>query len=266
MAARNADVAAGRLEFRIGINLGDIISDDNDIYGDGVNVAARLEALAEPGGICVPVPVHDQVRDKLDVAFDDRGEQQVKNIARPVHVYRIGPKGLCPLDLPSPASEGGVRRAAGTEGWALPLPSPRSRCCRSRTCRATPSRNISPTASSRTSPPRSRGCRGSSSSRAIRASPTRASAVDVKQVGRELGVRYVLEGSVRKAGNRVRITGQLIDTVTGAYLGRPLRRRPRRHLRIAGPGGEQRRRRDRAEAAPRRSSDGREADRKPRCL
>src|ERR1700686_1409538 len=89
MAERNAGVAAERrLEFRIGINLGDIISDDNDIYGDGVNVAARLEALAEPGGICVSRVVRDQVRDKLDVAFDDLGEQSVKNIGRPVGVFR----------------------------------------------------------------------------------------------------------------------------------------------------------------------------------
>ena len=87
MADRNAGVPPdSRIEFRIGINLGDIILDDDDIYGDGVNIAARLEALAEPGGICVSRVVHDQVRDKLDIAFEDMGEQQVKNIARPVHV------------------------------------------------------------------------------------------------------------------------------------------------------------------------------------
>src|SRR5213080_3289661 len=90
MAERNADVPAHkRIEFRVGINVGDIISDDNDIYGDGVNVAARLEALAEPGGICVSRVVRDQVRDKLDFAFEDQGEQQVKNIARPVRVFRV---------------------------------------------------------------------------------------------------------------------------------------------------------------------------------
>src|SRR5205807_3547655 len=91
MAERNADIPIERrIELRMGINLGDIISDANDIYGDGVNVAARLEALAEPGGICVSRVVRDQVRDKLDFAFDDTGEQQVKNIARPVRVYRVG--------------------------------------------------------------------------------------------------------------------------------------------------------------------------------
>ena len=88
-----------RIEFRIGINLGDIIIDEGDIYGDGVNVAARLEALAEPGGICVSRVVRDQVRDRLEIAFEDMGEQQVKNIARPVHVFRI------PLDDPAPVVE-----------------------------------------------------------------------------------------------------------------------------------------------------------------
>ena len=90
MAERNADVPMDRrIEFRIGINLGDVILDEGDIYGDGVNIAARLEALAEPGEICVSRVVRDQVRDRLDIAFDDRGEQRVKNIARPVHIYRI---------------------------------------------------------------------------------------------------------------------------------------------------------------------------------
>jgi adenylate cyclase len=90
MAARNADVPAERrIDFRIGVNLGDIIVDKNDIFGDGVNLAARLEALAEPGGICVSRVVRDQVRDKLALSFEDMGEQQVKNIARPVRTYRI---------------------------------------------------------------------------------------------------------------------------------------------------------------------------------
>src|SRR6201987_4264819 len=90
MAERNADVPPDRrIEFRIGINVGDIIKDGRDIYGDGVNVAARLEALAEPGGVCVSRVVRDQVRDKLDFTFDDLGEQRVKNIARPIRVHRI---------------------------------------------------------------------------------------------------------------------------------------------------------------------------------
>ena len=90
MIERNAEVPAEtRIQFRIGINLGDIIIDDNDIYGDGVNVAARLEALADPGGIDVSRIVHDQVRDKLSFSFEDLGEQTVKNIARPIGVHRI---------------------------------------------------------------------------------------------------------------------------------------------------------------------------------
>src|ERR1700730_614243 len=90
MVERNADVPVERrIAFRVGINLGDVIVEGGDIFGDGVNVAARLEALAEPGGICVSRVVRDQVRDKLDYAFEDMGEQQVKNIARPVRVYRV---------------------------------------------------------------------------------------------------------------------------------------------------------------------------------
>jgi adenylate cyclase len=90
MVERNEGVAAPeQIEFRIGINLGDVIVEEHDIFGDGVNVAARLERLAEPGGICVSLVVRDQVRDKLDFAFEDLGEQQVKNIARPVRVYRV---------------------------------------------------------------------------------------------------------------------------------------------------------------------------------
>jgi class 3 adenylate cyclase len=89
-SSKNAAVPEGeRVEFRIGVYLGDIILDDGDIFGDGVNIAARLEALAEPGGICLGGSAHEQVRDKLDLAFEDLGEQQVKNIARPVRVYRV---------------------------------------------------------------------------------------------------------------------------------------------------------------------------------
>ena len=105
MAERNSGVREDRrIEFRIGINLGDIIRDGRDIFGDGVNIAARLEALAEPGGICISRVVHDQVRDKLNVAFEDLGEQQVKNIARPVHVWclRLGAKQAPSASAPLP--------------------------------------------------------------------------------------------------------------------------------------------------------------------
>ena len=114
MADRNGPIPPERrIEFRVGINLGDVIAEPEDIYGDGVNVAARLEALAEPGGICVSRVVRDQVRDKLDCAFEDLGEQQVKNIARPVRVYRVGghtilteeqPSSFRPMPLPDKPS------------------------------------------------------------------------------------------------------------------------------------------------------------------
>ena len=117
MALRNADFPPDRrIEFRIGINLGDIIKDGRDVYGDGVNIAARLEALATPGGICVSRVVRDQVRDKLGFAFDDRGEQQVKNIARPVRVFDVNMTGetmtlipdlKAPLPLPAEFWPGG---------------------------------------------------------------------------------------------------------------------------------------------------------------
>jgi len=102
MAERNVDVPSDRrIEFRMGINLGDIIKDGRDIYGNGVNVAARLEALAEPGGICVSRVVRDQVRDKLDFSFEDMGEQQVKNIARPIHLFRVRDRGVL-IEQPRP--------------------------------------------------------------------------------------------------------------------------------------------------------------------
>jgi len=202
MAARNADVPeARRIEFRIGINLGDIIRDGRDIFGDGVNVVARLEALAEPGGICVSRVVHDQVRDKLDVAFEDIGEQQFKNIARPVHVWRIRldakPTAAPPLTLPDKPSiavlpfqnlSSDPEQEYFTDGMVEEIITALSRI----RWLFVIARNSSFT--------------------------YKGQAIDVKRVGRELGVRYVLEGSVRKAGGRVRITAQLNDTLSGAHL------------------------------------------------
>jgi TolB-like protein/class 3 adenylate cyclase len=194
-----------RTMFRIGINLGDVIAEEHDIFGDGVNVAARLETLAEPGGICLSRVVRDQIRDKLDFAFDDLGEQRVKNIARPVRVYRIGL---------------GQRPTAPTSAApVLPLPDKPS-------IAVLPFENMSGDPEQGyfvdgmveeiiTSLSRIRWlfvlARNSSFS-------YKGQSPDAKRVGRELGVRYVLEGSVRKAGNRVRITGQLIDAATGAHL------------------------------------------------
>jgi adenylate cyclase len=211
MAERNAGVSPERrIEFRIGINLGDIIIDEGDIFGDGVNIAARLEALADPGGICVSRVVRNQVRDKLDFAFGDMGEQQVKNIARPVHVHSVvlggglGPSRLSAEAAPQPLltlpdkpsiavlpfqnMSGDMEQEYFVDGMVEEIITALSRI----PWLFVIARNSSFTYKGQT--------------------------VDVKQVGRELGVRYVLEGSVRKGGNRVRITGQLIDAVTGTHL------------------------------------------------
>jgi TolB-like protein/class 3 adenylate cyclase len=209
MGLRNTDVPADRrIEFRIGINLGDIIKDGRDVYGDGVNVAARLEALATPGGICVSRVVRDQVRDKLGFAFDDRGEQQVKNITRPVRVFDVKMTGetmtltpdlaaRVPLQLPDKPSiavlpfqnmSGDPEQEYFADGMVEEIITALSRI----RWLFVIARNSSFTYKRRS--------------------------VDVKQVGRELGVRYVLEGSVRKGGNRVRITAQLIEAETGAHL------------------------------------------------
>jgi TolB-like protein/class 3 adenylate cyclase len=206
MIARNAAAPAERrIEFRMGINVGDIIIEDGDIFGDGVNIAARLETLAEPGGICLSAAAHEQVRDRLDMAFDDLGEQQVKNIIRPVRTYRV--------------ALGASSRAALTVGAPLPLPDK-------------PSLVVLPFQNMTGDADQEYFVDGmvEEITTAIARLPwlfviARNSAftykgkpVDVKQVAQELGVRYVLEGSVRKSGHRVRITGQLIDTTTGAHI------------------------------------------------
>jgi len=205
MALRNSDVAQERrIIFRVGINLGDIVVEGDDILGDGVNIAARLEGIAEPGGICVSRVVRDQVRDRLDIAFEDMGEQSLKNIARPARVFRIR-FGEAPAALPEPAP--------------LPLPDK-------------PSIAVLPFQNMSGDPEQEYFADGMVEEIITALSRIRwlfvlarnssftykGQAVDVKQVGRELGVRYVLEGSVRKGGSRVRITGQLIDTVTGTHL------------------------------------------------
>ena len=203
MVERNTEVPpTERIALRIGINVGDIIVDGSDIYGDGVNVAARLEGLAEPGGICVSGRVQEDARGKLDVAFEDLGEQRLKNIAWPVKVYRaqLGREVAAPRaaltfpDKPSIAVLPFENMSADPEqtyfadGMVEDITTALSRF-----------RNLFVIA------------RNSSFA-------YRGRAVDVKQVGRELGVRYVLEGSVRKAGKKVRIGGELIDTSTGANL------------------------------------------------
>jgi adenylate cyclase len=210
MGERNANVPADRrIEFRTGINVGDIISDGNDIFGDGVNVAARLEALAEPGGIMVSRVVYEQVRDKLNFGFEDMGEQIVKNIARPISMHRVS------LSERPPE---GVVIASGATGRAEAPDRP--------SIAVLPFTNISG------DPEREYFADGISEDIITGLSKLRwffviarnssfaykGKAVDVKRAARELGVRYVLEGSVRKGGNRVRITAQLIDASTGNHI------------------------------------------------
>jgi TolB-like protein len=192
------------IEFRIGINVGDIVVEDGDISGGGVNVAARLEGLAEPGGICVSARVQEDLAGRFDLAFEDMGEQALENIARPVRAYRV-------------LTAAGSTVTRPISGPALP---------------DKPSIAVLPFANMSGDPEQEYFVDGMVEEIITALSRIRwlfvlarnssftykGQAVDVKQVGRELGVRYVLEGSVRKAGGRVRITGQLIDAVTGTHL------------------------------------------------
>ncbi len=219
MAARNdAPAEDERIQFRVGINSGDVIVEDGDIHGDGVNIAARLEGIAEPGGICVSGIVHDQVQGRLDCAFADIGEQRLKNLARPVRVYRVGPESPFP-DPPVPGLDPGIPGERKVGAPALPLPDK-------------PSIAVLPFASMSGDPEQEYFVDGMVEEIITALSRIRwlfviarnssftykGQAVDVKQVGRELGVRYVLEGSVRKAGGRVRITAQLIEAEIAAHL------------------------------------------------
>jgi TolB-like protein/class 3 adenylate cyclase len=209
MQERNIDVPPEAcIQFRIGINVGDVIIDSADIFGDGVNVAARLEALADPGGITVSSVVHDQVRDKLSFGFEDLGDQMVKNVARPIRVHRIY---ISDVEAPVVA-----------KGLIASDPSSSGR----------PSIAVLPFANMSGDPEQEYFADGIVEEIITALSHMRwlsviarnssftykGKNVDVKQVGRELKVRYVLEGSVRKSGDRVRITGQLVDTSTGAHL------------------------------------------------
>jgi adenylate cyclase len=202
MAAANEGQADDRqIVLRIGVNLGDVMVEGSDLYGDGVNIAARLEGIAEPGGILVSGTAHDHVASKVKVSFEDMGTQTLKNIAQPVRAYRVRDMpaasvlGLKPVSdkpsiavLPFTNMSGDPEQEYFADGIVEEIITALSRM-RWLTVIA---RNSSFTYKGRS--------------------------VDVKQIGRELGVRYVLEGSVRKAIDKVRIVGQLIDTSTGAHL------------------------------------------------
>jgi TolB-like protein/class 3 adenylate cyclase len=206
LGAENAKRSADKqMRFRIGVHVGDVMVQGDNLFGDGVNVAARLEMLAEPGGICVSRSVRDYVGKKLPVVFTDCGEQVVKNIVKPVRAYRIGSSAIMPIGT--------------TERPPLPLPDK-------------PSIAVLPFQNMSDDPGQEYFADGIVADIITALSRVRwlfviaryssftykGKAVDVKQVGRELGVRYVLEGSVRKASNRVRITGQLIDATSGAHV------------------------------------------------
>ncbi len=204
LGACNAELPESRrMAFRVGINLGDVIVEDGRLYGDGVNIAARIEALAEAGGICISGKVYDEVSRKLDAAFEDLGEHTLKNIAAPVRVYRIRPAGEAPaarsgeLALPAKPSiivlpftnlSGAADQDLFADGLTEDVLTELSRF-------------------------RDLFVISRNTSFKYKGKP-----VEVQKVARELGVQYVLEGSVRRAGNRVRVTAQLIDAESDRHL------------------------------------------------
>jgi adenylate cyclase len=256
MRDREADTPEGkRIAFRVGINLGDIILDEGDIYGDGVNVAARLEGLAEPGGICVSRVVRDQIRDRLPYAFADLGEQKVKNIARPVRAYGLSPdevaalpavpvaaappetapRRMRPRFLLMAAMAGVIIAAVGGGWWAWPGRGERAGMptVAGQTKPAPPlSIVVLPFENLSDDPKQDYFVDGvtddltSDLSRIpgsfviarTTAFTYKGKAIDVRQIGRDLGVRYVLEGSVRRSGDRVHVNVQLIDAAREAHV------------------------------------------------
>jgi adenylate cyclase len=212
MAQREPEMSEERrIRFRIGVNLGDVIVEDDDIFGDGVNVAARLEALAEPGGICISRVVRDQVRDKLPFSFEDLGEQSVKNIARPVRAYALHPEAVASLPPPTGAPVPSISQPAVAPRLSIVV---------------LPFANLGNdpeqqyfadgiTEDLTTDLSRITGMLVISRNTAF---TYRNQPIGTKQIGRELGVRYVLEGSVRRLGNQVRVNAQLIDAETDAHL------------------------------------------------
>ncbi len=212
MAGQNENLPQDTaIEFRIGIHVGDIIIDDNDIFGDGVNIAARLEGIAEPGGVCISDDAYRQIRGKVEIGWDDLGPQNLKNIAEPMRAWRV--------QLRAQAAAKPQQGAAADQAPALALPDKPS-------IAVLPFQNMSgdpeqeyfadgmvediTTALSRF---KLLFVIARNSSFTYKGKP-----VDVREVGRKLGVRYVLEGSVRRAGNKVRITGQLVDASNGTHL------------------------------------------------
>jgi adenylate cyclase len=259
MGDRNAETAEDkRITFRVGVNLGDVIAEQGDIYGDGVNIAARLEALAEPGGICISRVVRDQIRDKLPYPFEDRGEQSVKNIARSVRVFALRPEAVAELpaaSIPAPASQRRrIAPAAMAAAAAVALviaviawwfwPATRSSSAPPAAVAAAPTAISQPLVAPRLSivvlpfanlsndPDQQYFADGITDDLTTDLSRiadmfviSRNTAftyqnkrVDAKQIGHELGVRYVLEGSVRRLDNQIQVNAQLIDAETDAHV------------------------------------------------
>ena len=265
MVERNAGLPPERrIEIRVGIHLGDIVEEsDGDLMGDGVNIAARLEGICEAGGICLSEDAYRQVRDKIKEQFVDLGEQALKNIARPVRVYQV----VSPQTRGQTKVEPSAVRTLIDTAMVLP---------------DKPSLAVLPFENMSGDPEQDYFADGvvediiTALSRfksfAVIARNSsfvyKGRAVDVRQVAKELGVRYVLEGSVRRAGERLRITAQLVDGDIGrASLGRQVRRRRRGHIRRAGP---DHRKRGRGRRAANPAGGDRtiapQAPGKPRCL
>jgi TolB-like protein/class 3 adenylate cyclase/Flp pilus assembly protein TadD len=264
MVDRNAEVPEGdRITFRIGVNLGDVIADGDDIYGDGVNIAARLEALAEPGGICISRTVRDHIGERLPYSFQDIGEQSVKNIAQPVHAYAFTaatvaslPEVAIPLQTMGPSRRNSARLpvlvasivAAIGIGMALWWVWPKGNSSAVPMASLAMTAQHSPATEVKSAPRLSivvlpfsnlsndpdqeyfaDGITDDLTSDLSRISGSfviarttaftyKGKPIDAKQIGRELGVRYILEGSVRRTGEQVRANAQLIDANSGAHL------------------------------------------------
>ena len=254
MLDRDADIdPERRIQLRIGINLGDVVAEDGDILGDGVNIAARLEALAEPGGICVSRTVHEQIRDRMPFKLDDMGEHSVHNIARPVRAYRSVARAIARLPRPDLPAAIAVRRSGrravifsvGAAGAALiafaiwsvwpgrdPSPLPNSAATGSAIAAPHLSIAVLPFANLSDDPAQEYFADGITEDLTTdltriedsfviarnTAFTYKGKPIEAKQAGRQLGVRYIIEGSVRRFGNQVRLNVQLIDVETGAHL------------------------------------------------
>jgi adenylate cyclase len=247
LGVRNASLPTDRkMEFRIGVHLGEVRVEAERIYGDGVNIAARLEGLAEPGGICISATVQEQVESKFDVGFEDLGEQEVKNIPKPVRVYRVrteagtAPTAFVPGGRRRALLSGGVALilvAAALAGWRILAPTPDETAAIAEEFTVpgfggAPAIAVLPFDNLSGDPDQEYFADGIAEDLITRISRLRSfpviarnssftykgQAVNVKQVGRELGARYVVEGSVRKAGGRIRISAQLIDSTSGHHV------------------------------------------------